>query len=157
MLSLSTAWPCCGMIQAESPLGHHLFQVPIAERIAQIPTKAEDDDLVLKVSPAKQYRPLVLHSFTLPDRAQRVCDRSRSSLCRVFVRPQPSFQIRLGFHCLTPFVCSESSSRANRKHAEQHSSRCPETIVWRGDQGPGTRGWNRATTGAAAASDYPKR
>jgi hypothetical protein len=50
--------PCAGrMIQAESPLGHHLFKVPIAERIAQIPTKAHDDDLVLKVSPAKQCRP----------------------------------------------------------------------------------------------------
>jgi hypothetical protein len=50
------------MIQAES-LGHHLFQVPIAERIAQIPTKAQDDDLVLKVSPAKRCRPLF---FTRP-------------------------------------------------------------------------------------------
>jgi hypothetical protein len=59
-----------------SPLGHHLFQVPIAERIAQIPTKAEDDDLVLKVSPAKQCRPLVLHSLTLPECTQLVCDRS---------------------------------------------------------------------------------
>ena len=59
------------MIQAKSPLGRHLFQVPIAERIAQIPTKAQDDDLVLKVSPAKQCQPLVLHSFTLPDRPQR--------------------------------------------------------------------------------------
>ena len=41
------------MIQAESPLGHHLFQVPIAELIAQLPMKAKDDDLVLKVSSAK--------------------------------------------------------------------------------------------------------
>jgi len=64
------------MIQAKSPLGRHLFQVPIAERIAQIPTNAEDDDLVLKVSPAKQCQPLVLHSFTIPDRNQSVCDRS---------------------------------------------------------------------------------
>src|SRR6476661_7548356 len=64
------------MIQAMSPLGHHLFQVPTAERIAQIPTKAQDDDLVLKVSPAKQCQPLVLHSLTIPDRTQRVCDRS---------------------------------------------------------------------------------
>lgn len=55
------------MIQAESPPGHHLFQVPIAEGIAQIPTKAQDNDLVLKVSPAKQGRPLVLHSFTLSE------------------------------------------------------------------------------------------
>src|SRR5260370_38730870 len=70
------------MIQAESPLGHHLFQVPIAERIAQIPTKAEDDDLVLKVSPAKQCRPLVLHSFTLPECTQRVCDRSAAKTIR---------------------------------------------------------------------------
>jgi hypothetical protein len=64
------------MIQAESTLGHHLFRVPIAERIAQIPTKAEDDDLVLRMSTAKQFWPLVLHSFTLPECAQRVCDRS---------------------------------------------------------------------------------
>jgi len=40
---------------------------------------AEDDDLVLKVSPAKQCRPLVPHSFTLPECTQRICDRSRSS------------------------------------------------------------------------------
>jgi hypothetical protein len=39
-------------------------------------TKAQDDDLVLKVSPPKQCRPLVLHSFTLPESTQRVCDRS---------------------------------------------------------------------------------
>src|SRR6266702_4284672 len=38
------------MIQAESALGHHFFEVPIADRIAEIPTKAQDDDLVLKVS-----------------------------------------------------------------------------------------------------------
>ena len=59
-------------MSTESPLGHHLFQVPIAERIAQIPTKAEDDNLVLKVSPAKQRRPFVLHSFTLPELVQPV-------------------------------------------------------------------------------------
>ena len=70
------------MIQAESSLGHHLFQVPIAERIAQIPAKAQDNDLVLKVSPAKQCRPLVLHSFTLPECAQRglrqILDKSQA-------------------------------------------------------------------------------
>src|SRR6476660_4585529 len=38
--------------------------------------KALDDDLVLKVSPAKQCQPLVLHSFTIPDGTQSVCDRS---------------------------------------------------------------------------------
>jgi hypothetical protein len=34
------------VIQTQSSLGHHLFQVPIAERIAQIPTKAEVDPIV---------------------------------------------------------------------------------------------------------------
>src|SRR5579862_6357086 len=66
------------MIQAESPLGHHLFQVPIAERISQIPTNAQHDDLVLKVSPPKQCWPLVLHSLTLPECIQPICDRTLS-------------------------------------------------------------------------------
>src|SRR5579862_1582429 len=65
------------MIQAESPLGHHLFQVPIAERISQIPTNAQHDDLVLKVSPPKQCWPLVLHSLTLPECIQPICDRAK--------------------------------------------------------------------------------
>ncbi len=77
-----------GMIQAESPLGHHLFQVTITERIAQIPTKAEDDDLVLKVSPTKQCRPLVLHSLTLPESTQRVCDRTNRPVQNPIANPR---------------------------------------------------------------------
>jgi hypothetical protein len=83
------------MIQAKSPLGHHLFQVPVAERIAQIPTKAQDDDLVLKVSPAKQCQPLVLHSFTIPDRTQSVCDRSPRS---IIYSPEPELGTFFGTH-----------------------------------------------------------
>jgi len=83
------------MIQAESSLGHHLFQVPIAEGIAQIPAKAEDDDLVLKVSPEKQCRPLALHSFTLPECTRRVCDRSQRIAAGCILTQKPGAEMEV--------------------------------------------------------------
>jgi hypothetical protein len=81
------------MIQGDSPLRHHLIHVPIAERIAQIPKKAEDDDRLESVAP-KQCRPLVLHSFNLPDRTQRVCDRSIAKLTKdVFTANLGNFKV----------------------------------------------------------------
>ena len=39
------------MIDVESTLGHHLFQVAVAERIAQIPAHAQQNDLRLRYLP----------------------------------------------------------------------------------------------------------
>jgi hypothetical protein len=38
------------MIHAQIPLGHEFFQIPIAERVPQIPTDTDNDDFRFKVS-----------------------------------------------------------------------------------------------------------
>ena len=40
-----------GVIDRESPLLHHLFQVSVAEGISQIPADAKQDDVGLEVMP----------------------------------------------------------------------------------------------------------
>jgi len=39
------------VIDRESPLPHHLFQVAIAERVPQVPAHAEQDDLGFEMTP----------------------------------------------------------------------------------------------------------
>src|SRR5581483_5661176 len=39
------------MIDLQPTLPHHFFEVPIAERIAQIPSDAQEDDVGLKMTP----------------------------------------------------------------------------------------------------------
>jgi hypothetical protein len=48
-----------GMIDRESALDHHLFQVTVAERIPEVPTDAQENDLGFKVTPFERTR--VLH------------------------------------------------------------------------------------------------
>jgi hypothetical protein len=42
---------------------HHLFQIAVAERIPQIPSNAQNDDLVFEVSPSEKGRPGLSHSL----------------------------------------------------------------------------------------------
>jgi hypothetical protein len=44
----------CGVIDIQTTLCHHLFQITVAERLPEIPPHAEYDDLILEVaSPEK--------------------------------------------------------------------------------------------------------
>jgi hypothetical protein len=40
-----------GVIQRQTPFGHHFFQISIAERKAQIPPDCQKDDVGLKMPP----------------------------------------------------------------------------------------------------------
>jgi hypothetical protein len=44
------------MINVQSPLQHHLFEVAIAERIPQIPAHTQQNDLGLKMTPFERTR-----------------------------------------------------------------------------------------------------
>jgi hypothetical protein len=39
------------MVDTEASLGHHLFKIPIAETVAQIPAHTYQDDLAFEVTP----------------------------------------------------------------------------------------------------------
>jgi hypothetical protein len=39
------------MVDSEASLGHDLFQIPIAEAVAQIPAHAQQNDLALEMAP----------------------------------------------------------------------------------------------------------
>src|SRR5450432_584031 len=41
----------CGVIDRESALSHHLFQIAVAERISQVPTHAQQNDPGFKMTP----------------------------------------------------------------------------------------------------------
>jgi hypothetical protein len=51
------------VIDVQSSLGHHLFEIPIAERIAQVPTHAQKNDVGLEVTPFE--RVLFYHKDSL--------------------------------------------------------------------------------------------
>ena len=59
-----------GMIDIQTTLYHHIFQITVAERIPEIPLHAEYDDLILEVASAEK-RWSISHSPTL---STRVCD-----------------------------------------------------------------------------------
>ena len=54
------------VIYRQPTLRHHLFQVPVAQRITQVPPDAQKDDDILEVSPAEQHWPVLAHRITLP-------------------------------------------------------------------------------------------
>jgi hypothetical protein len=56
------------VVDGQTALGHHLFQIPVAERVSQIPSHAENDHHVLEVSTTEQCRPILAHRVTVPDR-----------------------------------------------------------------------------------------
>jgi len=64
------------VIHRQATLHHHLLQVPVTQRIAQVPSDAKYYDHVLEVSPAEQHRPVLPHRITLAEPPQAVCNRS---------------------------------------------------------------------------------
>jgi len=54
------------VINRKTALHHHFFQVAIAQRVAQIPADAQNDDHVLEVPPSEQRRSLLPHGITVP-------------------------------------------------------------------------------------------
>jgi hypothetical protein len=55
------------MIHRNSALGHHLFQIPVAQRIPQVPPHAQNDNDIVKVSPSEQRWSGPAHCITLPE------------------------------------------------------------------------------------------
>src|SRR5215813_9014668 len=64
------------VIHRQATLRHHLLQVAVAQRIAQVPSDAKYYDHVLEVSSEEQRRPVLHHRITLPEPPQAVCNRS---------------------------------------------------------------------------------
>jgi len=44
------------VIHSETPFGHHFFNIPITERIREIPANTLEDHVVLKMSALEGYR-----------------------------------------------------------------------------------------------------
>jgi len=62
----------CGMIDPQTTLYHHLFHIPITERVAKIPPYAQHDHPILKVPSLEYRRPVSSHSATLTARLFRL-------------------------------------------------------------------------------------
>src|SRR5215471_2250035 len=67
--------PNSNVIHRQSTLRHHLLQIPIAQRITQVPSNTKDDNHILEVSPTEQHWPVLAHRITLPEAAPAVCNR----------------------------------------------------------------------------------
>jgi len=52
------------MIDMQASLQHHLFEVPIAQRIAQIPPNAQENDRWLEMTPFEGILALITHERT---------------------------------------------------------------------------------------------
>ena len=59
--------PDSDVVHRKSALGHHLFQIAVAQRIPQVPPHAQNDDDVLKVSPSERWWSGPAHAITLPE------------------------------------------------------------------------------------------
>ena len=65
------------MVDLQPPFRHQFFQIAIAEGEAEVPSYAEDDDLVSEVPAAKECRPIGLHVIsTLSAPSRFVCNTS---------------------------------------------------------------------------------
>jgi hypothetical protein len=53
------------MIHGQPTLQHHFFEIPITERIAQIPPDAQENDIGLKVTPFERILALIAHEGNL--------------------------------------------------------------------------------------------
>ena len=61
--------PYGDVVHQQAAFHHHLFQVAVAERVAQVPSNAQDDDHVLEVSPSEQRRAVLAHASRYQMRA----------------------------------------------------------------------------------------
>ena len=55
------------VVHCKSALGHHLFQIAVAQRISQVPPHAQHDDDILKMSPSERRWSGPAHAITLPE------------------------------------------------------------------------------------------
>jgi hypothetical protein len=49
------------VVDADATLGRYFFQIPVAERVSEIPTDAQDNNFVPEVSSTKQLGPPIRH------------------------------------------------------------------------------------------------
>ena len=68
--------PYGDVVHQQAAFHHHLFQVAVAERVAQIPPNAQDDDHVLEVSPSEQRRAVLAHASPYQICLRVFCNRS---------------------------------------------------------------------------------
>ena len=59
---ISSQLPHGGVINRQPALQHHLFQIPVAERIPEIPPHTQDNDDVFEMTPLEQGRSILSHS-----------------------------------------------------------------------------------------------
>src|ERR1700741_2815964 len=55
--------PDRGWIHRKVPFHHHLGEISVAQRIAEVPTDATNDHVIGKVSPSKQRWPISVHGL----------------------------------------------------------------------------------------------
>src|SRR5712671_5236917 len=68
--------PYGDVVHQQAAFHHYLFQVAVAERVAQIPPNAQDDDHVLEVSPSEQRRAVLAHASRYQICLRVFCNRS---------------------------------------------------------------------------------
>src|SRR5215472_1011849 len=68
--------PDGNVIYRQTVLRHDLFQIAVTKRIPQVPTHAEHDNDIGKVSPAERRWSGSAHRITLPRPLEPVCNTS---------------------------------------------------------------------------------
>jgi hypothetical protein len=58
------------VIDCQSTFRHHLLKIPIAQRVPQIPSHAQNDNVAPEMSPTEQCWLALAHLLTLPDQPQ---------------------------------------------------------------------------------------
>jgi predicted DNA-binding protein (UPF0251 family) len=61
----------------EATLRHEFLQIPVAQRIAQVPPNAQDDDLILEMAPSEQRWPRFAHLQTAYQTASECLQQNR--------------------------------------------------------------------------------
>ena len=91
------------VVHQQAAFRHHLFQVAVAERVAQIPPNAQNDDHVLEVSPSEQRRAVLVHAsrYQICLLPTGFCNRSFGGLVERIIEPV-KFAGRLGNCCTRP-------------------------------------------------------
>jgi hypothetical protein len=66
------------VIHGQAPLFQDLFQISVAQRIAQVPAHLQNDNHIGKVSPAERCWSGPAHHITVSEASRAVCNRSAS-------------------------------------------------------------------------------
>ena len=68
----TTSAPDCNVIDRQTTFRHHFLEVAVAKRVPQILSHAQNDDLVLEMSPTEQLWSFSIHGITVPMRPPRL-------------------------------------------------------------------------------------